>query len=76
MRPRRGMSKEERVEQLKGEVRVVGFAVVKEIARIMEMEAGEMECPLCGSVLRFSIAGSNGHLRATCTREGCISGME
>ena len=39
--------------------------------------AGSIECPVCKTgVLRFSIAGCNGHIHAKCNSEGCVSWME
>lgn len=38
---------------------------------------GEMPCPLeCGGVLRYSVAGVNGHMHAACSTKGCMSWME
>ena len=38
---------------------------------------GEIACPACeNGMLRFSIAGSNGHCHAHCSTEGCLSWME
>lgn len=38
--------------------------------------AGELKCPLCpDGMLRYSVAGYNGHIHAGCTN-GCVSWME
>lgn len=37
---------------------------------------GEVKCPLCeGGMIRYSVAGYNGHMHAACTN-GCVSWME
>lgn len=33
-------------------------------------------CPLCEGVLRYSVAGYNGHMHAGCETKGCVSWME
>jgi len=40
--------------------------------------AGVIDCPACGGKesLRFSRAGCNGHIHASCTTEGCVRWME
>lgn len=40
--------------------------------------SGAVNCPVCCAIgsLRFSRAGYNGHVHASCTTEGCISWME
>lgn len=58
------------------ELRLYGFAVVKEIASYRGGGAGTMPCPLCGQVVKYSIAPSNGHCAARCNREGCINAIE
>ncbi len=37
---------------------------------------GEIECPKCGSVLRYSISSYNGHCHGWCTKTGCIGWMQ
>jgi len=37
---------------------------------------GEIECPVCGSVLDYGRASSNGHIHGQCRGDGCISWME
>lgn len=39
---------------------------------------GRIDCPACGAEqsLRFSRAGTNGHIHAGCTTDGCVSWME
>lgn len=37
---------------------------------------GELECPCCGSVLRWSIAAYNGHMRVHCAGKDCVSWIE
>lgn len=36
----------------------------------------DMICPICGGVLRYSVAGYNGHMHAQCETEGCVQWME
>lgn len=36
----------------------------------------DMVCPLCTGVLRYSVAGYNGHMHAQCETKGCVSWME
>ena len=40
--------------------------------------SGVIDCPACGAEksLRFSRAGYNGHVHASCTTAGCVSWME
>ena len=38
--------------------------------------AGSVECPMCGGVLRYTIAGCNGHVWAACETADCIRWME
>lgn len=40
--------------------------------------SGEIDCPACGGSksLRFSRAGYNGHIHATCVTDGCVRWME
>lgn len=39
--------------------------------------ASEIPCPTkCGGVLRYSVAGVNGHLWAACTTKNCVRWME
>lgn len=63
------------IAQLLMELRVYGFACVKEIARLEKRTSGTMECPMCSQPLKFSIA-SNGHCAAACSRKGCIRMIE
>jgi hypothetical protein len=38
---------------------------------------GAVTCPVCKSgTLRFSRAGSNGHIHAACSTKGCVAWME
>lgn len=38
---------------------------------------GEMPCPVkCGGLLRYSIAGVNGHVHGQCSTPGCASWMQ
>lgn len=38
---------------------------------------GEMSCPAeCGGTLRYSVAGVNGHIHASCSTKGCVAWME
>jgi len=40
--------------------------------------SGVIDCPVCNSEesLRYSRAGYNGHIHASCSTEGCVSWME
>ena len=39
--------------------------------------AGAIDCPVCRSgKLRYTVAGINGHIHASCTTEGCVRWME
>jgi hypothetical protein len=43
----------------------------------MRSASGEIDCPVCEKgKLRYSRAGYNGHIHASCTTEGCVSWME
>ena len=64
------------IEQAGMELRLYGFAVVKEVASYRGGGSGNMPCPLCGQNLKYSVAPSNGHCAARCTRELCINAME
>ena len=41
-----------------------------------EKNSGTVKCPLCKKDLSFLIAASNGHIRATCITEKCLSWIE
>lgn len=58
------------------ELRLYGFAVVKQVAMLRGDNFGDIECPLCGGSVRYSIATSNGHCSAVCDRPGCVKAME
>lgn len=58
------------------ELLIYGFAVVKQIALLRRKQHGDCPCPLCGNVVRFVVAESNGHCSAKCKTENCISAME
>lgn len=36
----------------------------------------DMVCHVCSGILRYSVAGYNGHMHAQCETEGCVSWME
>lgn len=40
--------------------------------------SGNIDCPVCGQegALRFSRAGYNGHIHASCATDGCVGWME
>ena len=67
---------DEQIEEVLCELRLHAFVAVKEISVLRGLTCGEMECPMCGQLLLFSTAQSNGHVAAHCTREGCLSCME
>jgi endogenous inhibitor of DNA gyrase (YacG/DUF329 family) len=58
------------------ELQLYGFAVVKQMAGYMRLNAGITVCPLCLKQVKFTIAPSNGHCRARCETEGCINAVE
>jgi uncharacterized Zn-finger protein len=64
------------VEAARLELKLYGFAVVKEVAGMRAKPTGEMPCPLCGNVLRYRLAKSNGHCAARCKTNHCINAME
>jgi len=67
------------LEQVHQELTVYGFAIVKQVAALRgdgHSEHKEMPCPLCGQLLKYSVAEINGHCRAKCSRDGCINIME
>ena len=49
----------EQIEELRMELRLVGFAAAKEIARLLGQPSGVMECPLCQEELLYSTAACN-----------------
>lgn len=46
--------------------------------RGMPGQSGSIDCPVCGTAdaLRYSRAGYNGHIHASCRTEGCVRWME
>jgi hypothetical protein len=77
MSEQKGPTPEEQEEELRMELKLYAFAAVKFIAtEIREVTSGEMDCPMCGQRLRFSIAPNNQHMRAICDRQGCINMVE
>lgn len=73
----------EREEMIRKEL--VGYAaarttIVNQLKARGELKrntGGVIECPVCGGVLHFSIAGAyNGHIHGKCETEGCLSWME
>ena len=69
-------SRDKFVDGLLAELIFFGFAAAKGIVSVHGQNSGKMECPLCGSELRFAFAPDNRHFRANCSRSGCISAME
>lgn len=63
-------------EAARMELRLYGFAVVKQMAVFANDGSGEIECPLCLGRVWYSIAPSNGHCAARCKTEGCINAIE
>lgn len=56
-------------------------AIVKHLGgpwkRGMPGVGGDIKCPICADgLLRFSRAGINGHIHASCTTEDCVRWME
>lgn len=37
---------------------------------------GDIECPVCGGKLRYSVAAVNGHMWAACSNADCVAWME
>lgn len=64
------------IEEARFELLLYGFAIVKSVADMRNERSGAMECPLCQKTVKYSIAPSNGHMRARCETENCISAME
>lgn len=69
-------SPEEKINALRMELLVLGFAAAKEIAALRKQKSGVMQCPLCMKELRFLIDSGNGHMQARCATAGCINMME
>lgn len=63
-------------EAARDELRLYGFAVVKQMALFSGKAGGHMQCPLCLKQVRFSVASSNKHCAAKCETDGCINAME
>lgn len=63
-------------EEARQELKIYGFAVVKQMAIFSGQKSGKTECPLCGKQVKFSVASSNCHCAAHCETEGCIRAME
>jgi hypothetical protein len=56
---------------------LVVFALIKEKHPEKADVQDEMACPLCGKgIIKYSIAGSNGHVWARCTTENCVAFMQ
>lgn len=65
------------IEQMKIELQLYGFAVAKYIVIETNLPlSGTIECPMCHATLHYSIADSNGHMRAKCSRDGCLNMVE
>lgn len=42
-----------------------------------EFTTGEVPCPVCEEgQLHYRISGLNGHIHASCTKDGCVNWME
>ncbi len=67
---------DEELKQMVFGLHLAGFAVAKRIAEYRGLTSGTIVCPLCRAHLRFSIAASNGHMRAKCESTKCINMME
>lgn len=67
---------DEWLETAQFELQLFGFAAVKQYAILAKKQAGEIDCPLCGSQLTFVVAELNGHCAVKCSRDGCIKAME
>lgn len=37
---------------------------------------GQIECPICKTSLRYSVASVNGHIWGSCSGEGCVRWMQ
>lgn len=51
---------------------VVAIAMCREASFGARGVSGEIVCPKCSGRLRYSIAGSNGHIWGTCETKGCL----
>ena len=38
--------------------------------------SGFVDCPKCGKPLKYTIAASNGHIWAKCTKDGCLTWVQ
>lgn len=73
-------------DQVRADERSVKFMCVVRAAKDDATEKGyikghggksSLPCPACkDGTLRYSVAGSNGHMIAACTTAGCVSWME
>lgn len=58
------------------ELKLYGFAIVKNVANMRNVLSGEMPCPLCQKPLKYSVSCHNGHCMVRCPTEDCVSAME
>ena len=76
---RPGESVDDAIDRMRRELRLLGFCVVKEIARLRDDSPSTglraMDCPLCNQRLLYSTAG-NGHFWARCSSPSCINVTE
>jgi hypothetical protein len=64
-----------------GDIEASAAAAVGAIAAIKAMKPqcgdnGGIACPLCGGVLKYSVAGSKNHIRAKCETDNCLTIVE
>lgn len=71
-----GQQERDFIEGARFELLIYGFAIVKNVAGMRTEKSGTMPCPLCQKTIRYSVAPSNGHLRAKCETDNCVSAME
>jgi hypothetical protein len=55
---------------------MAAIKLIREDAGGKKGAAGTVKCPECGGKLRYSIAETNGHIRAVCETADCISFMQ
>lgn len=48
---------------------------IQEHAKGKRGVSGSIVCPACGGTLRYSIAGSNGHIHGACSTDKCVRFM-
>ncbi len=60
---------------------LLAFAAVREDAKAHRLGKGKggrgmITCPICKSILNYSVAGLNGHIWGACSTRGCVQWMQ